>query len=101
VRLEEEVLPHKKSMATKAELEEERRLFYVGVTRAMKELHLTHTEQRIRYGKMEAVIPSRFLEEVPEEVIRRMEMPEEDTSPEQEEKDARAFFANVREILGS
>ena len=68
VGLEEGLLPHR-SAATAFELEEERRLFYVGVTRAMEELYLTYAEERETWGRREKTQKSRFLEEVPAEVI--------------------------------
>lgn len=67
---EEDILPHKKSTDSNAGLEEERRLFYVGITRAMKELFITYTKHRVKYGKEKPSIPSRYLEEIPEEVSR-------------------------------
>ncbi|MBI5184890.1 MAG: hypothetical protein HZA01_04095 [Nitrospinae bacterium] len=64
-------------------------------------MHLTYTEHRLRYGKLEPVVPSRFLDEVPGEAVQRMDAPEEEApDPEQEARDAKAFFANMREILG-
>ena len=51
-------------------IEEERRLFYVGITRAEKLLYLTHTASRSRYGRYEMSVPSRFLENLPVETVR-------------------------------
>ncbi len=65
---EEELVPHKKSVHTSSGVEEERRLFYVGITRAMKELFITYTEKRRKYGKEKLSVPSRFLKEIPEDV---------------------------------
>ena len=96
--LEEDILPHKKSQETDGDLEEERRLFYVGITRAMKELYLTYTGHRIRYGKKMPASPSRFLEEIPEELLKRIET-NEDEDPEENERDAKAFFSNIKELL--
>ncbi|MGE5299353.1 MAG: ATP-dependent helicase [Acidobacteriota bacterium] len=99
VAVEENILPHKKSMQMNEGIEEERRLFYVGITRAMKELYITHTKSRTKYGKEVPSVPSRFLEEVPEETIKRLERFEK-LAPEDEEVYARKFFDNIKSILG-
>ncbi len=65
---EEETLPHKTSIAQDM-VAEERRLAYVGMTRAQKTLTLTYPKQRKRYGEMQIVTPSRFLEELPPDYI--------------------------------
>ena len=96
VGVEEDILPHKKSVG---DVEEERRLFYVGITRAMKELFITHTAHRLKYGKNVPSNPSRFLQEIPEEVIKKIDRFEKET-PEQAEENAKAFFANIREMFG-
>jgi DNA helicase-2/ATP-dependent DNA helicase PcrA len=67
--LEETVFPHRRALSDDAELEEERRLFYVGVTRAMRHLVLTHAWSRTMWGQRVEAIPSRFLQEVPSELI--------------------------------
>lgn len=69
--LEDGVLPHSRSFNTVAELEEERRLFYVGMTRAKKSLTLSRALYRRTYGeeRLRPSIPSRFLAEVPRELI--------------------------------
>lgn len=66
VGLEEGLFPLARSMESDEELEEERRLFYVGVTRARDELFLTHADRRWRYGNESASSPSSFLAELPE-----------------------------------
>jgi superfamily I DNA/RNA helicase len=96
--LEEDILPHKKSQDTDGNLEEERRLFYVGITRAMKELYLTYTGYRIRYGKKAPSTASRFLEEIPDELLKRIDS-NEDEDPDENEQDAKAFFSRIKEIL--
>jgi DNA helicase II / ATP-dependent DNA helicase PcrA len=69
--LEEGLFPHSRTLNSPEELEEERRLCYVGMTRAMNTLILTRTHYRRRYGNdvPELSIPSRFLEEVPSQLI--------------------------------
>ncbi|MFS8159435.1 MAG: ATP-dependent helicase, partial [Candidatus Roizmanbacteria bacterium] len=63
VGLEEGLLPHSRALYNKDELEEERRLFYVGVTRARKKLTITHVKRRFMFGRGIMSQPSRFIEE--------------------------------------
>ena len=63
--LEEGVFPHTRALSDTGELEEERRLAYVGVTRAMDRLYLTHAQRRMIYGNTYSYPKSRFLEEIP------------------------------------
>jgi DNA helicase II / ATP-dependent DNA helicase PcrA len=68
--VEEGLIPHQRSITENPEsLEEERRLFYVGITRAEQRLYLTHTFRRTRYGSSEMSMPSSFLLSIPEEVV--------------------------------
>ena len=69
VGLEEGLFPHGRSVAEARQLEEERRLAYVGVTRAQKRLYLCHAERRNWYGKDNYQSPSRFVREIPEDLI--------------------------------
>ncbi len=71
IGLEEGLFPHSRSIMEAAQLEEERRLFYVGMTRAEQKLYLTSTRFRRYFGNMDQQVsePSRFLAEVPEELI--------------------------------
>ncbi len=68
VGMEEELLPHRVSIEDE-QIEEERRLAYVGITRAQKTLCLTLARQRRRGGEMQACLPSRFLEELPQDSL--------------------------------
>lgn len=69
--MEEGILPHMNSInASFRELEEERRLCYVGITRAMKELYLTCVSNRKQFGFSRVQLPSRFLTEIPAELIK-------------------------------
>ncbi len=70
--LEEGVFPHIRSLGEPVELEEERRLCYVGITRAMERLYLTHTWSRSLFGSTQYNPPSRFLAEIPAELQRRV-----------------------------
>lgn len=67
--LEEGLLPHSRSINDPESLEEERRLFYVGMTRAKDRLYLLYTFRRTRYGMDDVNAPSRFLADIPEDVI--------------------------------
>jgi DNA helicase-2/ATP-dependent DNA helicase PcrA len=67
--LEEGLFPHQNSLDD-LELEEERRLCYVGITRARNHLHLSHSETRYRYGTRDVCKPSRFLKEIPKELVK-------------------------------
>lgn len=64
VGMEEDLFPSGMSMSTRSELEEERRLFYVAITRAEKQAYLTYTQSRYRWGKLIDAEPSRFIEEI-------------------------------------
>jgi DNA helicase-2/ATP-dependent DNA helicase PcrA len=72
--LEEGLFPHSRTLMNPEELEEERRLCYVGMTRAMNTLVLTRAHYRRRYGNdsPESTVPSRFLEEVPNQLIENL-----------------------------
>ncbi len=69
VGMEDGVFPHYRSMGDSAELEEERRLAYVGITRAQQRLYLTHAWGRALFGTTSYNPPSRFLNEIPEEFL--------------------------------
>jgi len=69
VGLEEGIFPHASSSRDVADLEEERRLFYVGMTRAMERLFLCCASARRRFGSRTYAVPSRFLSEIPDEVV--------------------------------
>ncbi len=69
VGLEENLFPSAMSMNTRSEIEEERRLFYVALTRAEKQVYLSYAQSRYRWGKLIDCEPSRFLEEVDEKYL--------------------------------
>ncbi len=73
VGLEDGVFPHLRSMGDPDELEEERRLAYVGLTRAQQRLHLTHAWSRMLYGSTQYNPPSRFLDEIPGHLVESVE----------------------------
>lgn len=69
IGMEEGLFPHARSVYQPHEMEEERRLCYVGITRAKDRLYLTHTKYRNIYGQTEVNLPSRFLTEIPQETL--------------------------------
>ncbi|MDT0687050.1 ATP-dependent helicase [Autumnicola psychrophila] len=69
VGLEEDLFPSSMSMNTRSELEEERRLFYVALTRAETQAYLTYTQSRYRWGKLVDAEPSRFIEEIDDQFL--------------------------------
>jgi len=73
VGLEDGVFPHLRSIGEPDQLEEERRLAYVGITRAMQRLYLTHAWARTLYGGTQYNPPSRFLDEIPDELVHRVQ----------------------------
>lgn len=97
---EEEILPHRESMEDER-LEEERRLMYVGITRAQRGLTLTYCGKRRRAGEWQICEPSRFLRELPPEEIRvsgRMAKDKNQNAITRDE--GRAVLANIRARLG-
>ena len=68
VGVEEGILPHSRSFTDEEELEEERRLCYVGITRAREKLYLTFSERRLSREGYSTQIPSRFLGEIPQDI---------------------------------
>jgi DNA helicase-2/ATP-dependent DNA helicase PcrA len=67
--LEEGLFPHEQSFADSDGLEEERRLMYVAITRARRRLYLTHAQSRMLHGQVRYGLPSRFLSELPENLL--------------------------------
>jgi DNA helicase II / ATP-dependent DNA helicase PcrA len=73
VGLEEGLIPHRSATGSLGELEEERRLLYVGITRAEERLVLVHCASRMSFGRTEFARPSRFLEDVPTDLWREID----------------------------
>ncbi|MEI7891171.1 MAG: UvrD-helicase domain-containing protein [bacterium] len=71
VGLEEGILPHSRSLLSAGEMEEERRLMYVGLTRAKEKIFLLFTRQRTLFGSTQMNSPSRFLEDIPEKLVKK------------------------------
>ena len=72
VGVEEELLPHQRSIEEGSDLSEERRLCYVGITRAKENLYITHAEQRRLHGMDNFSQPSRFIAEIPVEHVEEV-----------------------------
>lgn len=72
IGLEEGVFPHSRSLMEIAEMEEERRLMYVGVTRAEERLFITNAQMRTLFGRTNMNAPSRFIKEIPQDLIEGM-----------------------------
>jgi Superfamily I DNA and RNA helicases len=96
IGMEENLLPHQNSIDT-GNIEEERRLAYVGITRAQKTLTFSYCTHRKRYGEISESEPSRFLNELPEEDLEwtnKKQLP-----PEEIKQRGKASLAQLREML--
>jgi DNA helicase-2/ATP-dependent DNA helicase PcrA len=82
VGCEEGILPHNQAQFSEEELEEERRLAYVGMTRAKKEVYLVFSFQRRLFGALSVNPPSRFLSEIPNALLQAIELGSDDEAPE-------------------
>ena len=98
--LEEEMLPHRNSILSET-VEEERRLMYVGITRARRELTLTLATQRRAGGQMRVTSESRFLDELPEEHIDWPAKAKKKKATKDPEAVADEYLANIRALLGN
>jgi DNA helicase-2/ATP-dependent DNA helicase PcrA len=74
VGMEENLFPHKMSMEDSGRLEEERRLCYVGITRAMQQLYICYAETRRMYGNENFNSPSRFIREIPQQLLQEVRL---------------------------
>ena len=104
VGMEEGLLPHRTSIAEGAEnadtaIEEERRLAYVGITRAKTTLAFSYAKQRKRYGEVVSCEPSRFLNELPADDLQ-WEGKGSNVNPEQKQERGAAHVAHLRNLLG-
>ncbi len=98
VGMEENLLPHHASLEAD-DIEEERRLAYVGITRAQKTLTFTMSARRRKHGEIVDCEPSRFLSELPEDDLL-WEGRGEQVDPEERQERGRAHLANLRDMLG-
>ncbi len=97
VGVEEDILPHQNSMEDESGIEEERRLAYVGITRAKQRLFISYAKTRSRYGESISCDPSRFLDELPEEHIEWEDKRVID--PKEEEATAQAYLSDLQRFL--
>lgn len=81
IGLEEGVFPHSRSLMEEAEMEEERRLAYVGITRAEQSLFITNAQMRTLYGRTSMNPASRFISEIPEDLLEGVEKEERMNTP--------------------
>jgi DNA helicase-2/ATP-dependent DNA helicase PcrA len=101
VGMEEGFLPHNKSINETFDIDEERRLCYVGITRARQQLNLLGASRRRKFGKLEQRDPSRFLMEIPDQVLNRVGKNELSSASEEErETKASNFFAGINNLFG-
>jgi ATP-dependent DNA helicase Rep len=98
VGMEEDLLPHRASVE-EDNIEEERRLAYVGITRARSSITFTLARHRRRYGETVACEPSRFLAELPEADLDRIDQREQTTEEKRER--GRAHLSALKDLLGS
>ncbi|NDG83908.1 MAG: ATP-dependent DNA helicase Rep [Proteobacteria bacterium] len=104
VGLEDGILPHQRTIDEGTDLSEERRLFYVGITRAREELYLTRAKNRVRYGKLLPRNPCRFLEDIPGDLILERDESSTPTFKSKEaekrhEEEVMNFFAEIQKRL--
>ncbi len=97
IGMEEGLLPHQTSM-DEGDVEEERRLAYVGITRAQRELIFTYARERRQYGEVSRTEASRFLHELPQDDLS-WELTETKKSQEHKDKTTKMGVANLRDML--
>ena len=95
--MEEEILPHRNSMEG-GNVEEERRLAYVGITRAKQLLTFTLARHRKQYGEVSQTTPSRFLDELPQELLQWDGRPSDQT-PEKAKEKAKDALARMKSLF--
>lgn len=96
--LEEDLLPHRNSILAES-IEEERRLMYVGITRAKRELILTLANQRRSGGQMRTTTPSRFLDELPDELLDAPASLKKSATSDKPKKTADDYLATIQALL--
>ncbi len=94
--VEEGLLPHFRSLDDPAQMEEERRVCYVGITRARQRLYLTRARRRFQYGSFRAALPSRFLDDLPEGVTMSASGGRAPARPARSARERRAGLAQWR-----
>ncbi|MEY4642159.1 MAG: hypothetical protein RLZZ227_2153 [Pseudomonadota bacterium] len=95
--MEEEMLPHRNSIES-GDIEEERRLAYVGITRAKRQLTFTLARQRKQYGEILETTPSRFIDELPQDLLEWEGRPS-DMTPEKSEERGKEALARLKSLF--
>lgn len=100
--VEEGLMPYFRTSGWTMDLEEERRLCYVGITRAKRWLFLSYAMERRRFGQLEERSPSRFLDQIPGRLLRIVGAASSATDSTAEEKEQKisSFFSNMQSLLG-
>ncbi len=106
VGFEDGLFPGMRAIGDQQEMEEERRLCYVAITRAKEKLTISHARQRMLYGRTSSALPSRFLKEIPEDVVVRKGLfygaaPERTQYPTQSQYQSRQTVQRARSFLAS
>jgi len=96
--MEEDILPHRNSVEG-GQIEEERRLAYVGITRAQRTLTMTSARERRQFGETSATTPSRFIDELPEDDLIRIGGGEELSAEENQAKGEESLAA-LKSLFG-
>ena len=99
IGMEEDILPHKNSVEG-GQIEEERRLAYVGITRAQRTLTMTSARQRTQFGDTSATTPSRFIDELPEDDLIRIGGGDAQMSAEENQAKGEESLAALKELFG-
>ena len=99
IGMEEDILPHKNSVEG-GQIEEERRLAYVGITRAQRTLTMTSARQRTQFGDTSATTPSRFIDELPEDDLIRIGGGDATASAEENQVKGAESLAALKELFG-
>ncbi len=99
IGMEEDILPHKNSVEG-GQIEEERRLAYVGITRAQRTLTMTSARQRTQFGETSSTSPSRFVDELPEDDLVRIGGGDAQMSAEENQIKGEESLAALKELFG-
>ncbi len=99
IGMEEDILPHRNSVEG-GQIEEERRLAYVGITRAQRTLTMTSARQRTQFGDTSATTPSRFIDELPEDDLIRIGGGDAQMSAEENQAKGEESLAALKELFG-
>ena len=95
--MEETIFPHSRSLYDQSEMEEERRLCYVGMTRAKEELYMLHASSRLLYGGLQHNPPSRFLSEIGDQTVQENQYGALDAMPNYDLPDEPSYVPDISE----